>query len=298
MVAKSPFEKVRDRLHKLGIKADKPGFLAEPNFLAEESIDPKFLFNYGRFIAWQPYGTAYLERAERIVRIAAEEVQKGLLAEDEQTRLGKCIHAGMALSQILDLHRVWNFMVRGAATVTFPRGSGYAPFHFTLFGSDDQAGKEYGHKWIYAPPFKVVDITLRHQPYEAGAADLLPNIVLAKELHSAQAEPHDLVDSNILKAAKAEGVTAHEFIERHVPDPWRVFMRDVQPGTIKIGDVTLKYIPAGTGGSDGTLENLASYSDGGEKPYQYYLRKIKPLLDEIDYGLSDKANPRASEAIE
>jgi hypothetical protein len=58
-------------------------------------------------------------------------------------------------------------------------------------------------------------------------------------------------------------------------------MEDCVPGKVRVGDVTLKYIPTATGGSDGTLEQLASYSEDGERPYDYYVRKIKPLLDVV-----------------
>ena len=139
-MARTQFEKLREKLQKRGIKADRPGFLDEPNFLAAEKEDPSFLYNYGRFVAWRPYDPAYLLRAERIVRIAAEGVRASLLEEDKRNSHGKCIHACMALSQILDLHGVWNFVVGGAVCITFPRDSGFEPFRFTLVGTWPQVG--------------------------------------------------------------------------------------------------------------------------------------------------------------
>ena len=281
-MARTQFEKLREKLQKRGIKADRPGFLDEPNFLAAEKEDPSFLYNYGRFVAWRPYDPAYLLRAERIVRIAAEGVRASLLEEDKRNSHGKCIHACMALSQILDLHGVWNFVVGGAVCITFPRDSGFEPFRFTLVGTDNRPGKEYGHKWVYAPPFRIVDVTLNLQNYERGFVGMLPDMVMAKELEKAKVEPYDLVCDTILRAAKMRCVKAREVIERLIPSHQMKFIDECVPGAVKEGGVAVKYIPTSTGGSDGTLQQLASYSKVGEKPYEYYLRKIKPLLDMVE----------------
>jgi hypothetical protein len=69
---KQGFELVAKTLRDAGIKTNRPGFYDDPKYVAIEKRLPEFLFEYGRFVCWRDYDQPYLDRAEKIIRIAAE----------------------------------------------------------------------------------------------------------------------------------------------------------------------------------------------------------------------------------
>jgi hypothetical protein len=120
--------------------------------VAIEQKDSSFLDEYARFVHRKPCDVAYLQRAEQIINIVAAELYRGLVIEG---RLGGCIDTSMTMGRILDLYGVWNYVVRGSLRITFPAGSGHDPFCFWPIDENDGSGREYGHKWLVAPPFSV-----------------------------------------------------------------------------------------------------------------------------------------------
>src|SRR5207249_4344275 len=106
-------------------------------FVSIEQKDPNFLDEYARFVHWGQFDEVYLERAEKIITIVADELYRGLILEG---RLGGCIDTSMTMGRILDLYGVWNYVVRGSLRMTFPVASGHAPFCFWPIDVDDGSG--------------------------------------------------------------------------------------------------------------------------------------------------------------
>jgi hypothetical protein len=274
-------EKLRALLaefQRLQIPTEKPGFFDHPNFLAREQGEPEFLESYARFVRLRAYDLAYLERSRKIILVAAHGLHAGLL---EENRLGGCIDTSMTLARILDLHGIWNFVVRGSLKITFPPEANRKPFWFWPLDVPDGSGKQYGHKWVYAPPFEVVDVTLKLQDYDNGIVEFLPDTMFAETVDYAAANLEDLVSPKYLAIGIAEGFDPEDGINGVYPH-YKEIAPHFPACVIREGSVSLKYIPTGVGVSDGPLEKIRSFSVKGKPAIDFYRDNIKPQIEAID----------------
>lgn len=216
------FGALEKRLADAGIPTTKAGFFDHPAFVAVERRDGSFLEQYARFVHWRQYDEAYLERAVRIIGIVSSELRRGLVLEG---RFGGCIDTSMTMGRILDLYGVWNYVVRGGLRITFPAASGHAPFRFVPVEINDGSGKEFGHKWLFAPPFEIIDVTLKLQDYERPFHSLLPDSVLAKSPPTCDVEPADVLSGVVLREVLRRGGTAEGALRHYCP-AYRGFEKD------------------------------------------------------------------------
>lgn len=260
----------------LGIPTENPGFYDHPNYLAIEKDDPSFLFQHGRFVHWRQYDTAYLERAESAVRIVAEEVHRGLKVQDLH---GACIVTCMILQRILDRHGVWSAIVKGAFRASTADGK-------TVLGiwpveAEPDQGRENGHQWIYAPPYRVVDLTLNLQGRKPAITNLLPQTVLSMDAAATRnIRDEELINSDMLAWMAKTQHTNKEAISRTLPHYKRAISPDFGAYLVKHNDITLKYITVGFGGSDGDIEEL-NCTLAGKFAYDFYASEIRPKVDAL-----------------
>lgn len=272
------FERVSKLLADAAIPTEKPGFDIHPNYLTAERGNPAFLFNYGRFVHWQGYDSAYLARAEHSIRIAAEEVHRGLRIQNLH---GACIVSSMILQRILDRHGVWSCMVKGALHATNADGSRF--FGIYPIDRDAPAGKENGHVWLYAPPFQVVDVTLNLQEEDASITSHLPNTVLAKDAEfDRRVSIEELFHPKLLKFMDDRGYTAPFVLRKNLPEYEPEIAKDFGAYVVLHGDVTLRYITARFSGADDVLEKVNGYAVNGKSAFEFYKTEIKPKLDALE----------------
>ncbi len=270
------YHKLEKQFSEAGIPTDGPGFFDHPRFLAKEEIDPNFLDEYARFVHWRRYDDTYLERAERGIRIAAGELHRGLILEG---RLGGCIDASMTLARILDLHGIWNYVVRGALCIDFPPRSGYERFCFWPIDENDGTGREYGHKWVYAPPLCIVDVTIRLQDYPQPFQRLLPEAVFERYPTVTEGQPDDILCPGAIRWTASVGLTSKQALAHMLPKFVESFAPDFSAYLVKTPDgLQLKYVPVGIGGSDAPLERIRSFSVKGRTALEFYESDIKPKL--------------------
>jgi len=272
----SKFAAVKSKLEKTGIATFSPGFCDDPAFLNAEKADPTFLDEYARYVHWQPYTAEYLARSESIIRIVAEEMRRGLVLEN---RLGGCIDTSMTMARILEKHGVWSYVVRGALRISFPSVAKKKDFCFWPVDIDDGSDREFGHKWLNAPPFDVVDVTLKLQEYEDNTASFLPDEVIAKGLETVKVSPQDILCPFALDDGKRKGMKPRQTLKHHVPKFVTSFGQDFPAYLYKQGQLRLKYVPVGIGGADGQLEQIRSFKVNGKFAYAFYESEIKPKLE-------------------
>ena len=80
-------------------------------------------------------------------------------------RLCACVDISEILFQLLEQEKIWSCCIKGSLTITFPRKAG---IDTTYFWSVDHGNFVAGHAWLSAPPYKVVDISVRQQPYRGN----------------------------------------------------------------------------------------------------------------------------------
>jgi len=153
------------------------------------------------------------------------------------------------------------------------------PFCFWPVDVDDGSGREFGHKWVYAPPFSVIDLTLRLQQYKDNTPDFLPDMVLAKNPAGTGGNPEDILCPSAIAMAARRGHDPKQALAAMVPRYVKSFAPDFPAYLVKEDKVKLKYVPVGIGASKEPLEENRAYSVNGRSAFEFYQQEIKPKLD-------------------
>lgn len=259
-----------------GIPTDSPGFCDHPKFIEVESRNPDFLNNYAAFVARRPYDTTYLKRARTVVSNAAALLYQAL---QRHGRLGACVDITGILSRILDHEGIWNCPIKGSLTVEFPTESNLDP---TYFWSVDHGAFVAGHAWLFAPPFTVVDVSVRQQPYPSSKALYLPDKILSEDHRSVMVNVEDIVSPS----ARAEMLVYRIPPEQHlqVSVPQLAYMLQVFPAISVPGHrgSRLKYSPVAVGLPDAPLEEMRNMDFDGKTPWELYNEVFRGNLEGND----------------
>lgn len=272
------FESIYADFKAAGIPTDAPGFYDHPSFVAREHINPEYLNNYARFVQLRPYSAEYLQKAEKVIEIVATELHQ-LLIQDG--RLGACIDCSIAFSRMLDKEGIWNYAVKGAVTIDFPASlnTSSLSFHPINLDENNSSGGQYGHKWIYAPPFDVIDITIKQQDYKHGYSHLIPNVILEKGLTPIMPRATDIVSPTIINLYRLQKISPEEIISRHAPH-LKNFFFTFPANLIKRKELQFRYIPCGIMVSDVPFEEITTLKLNGLDAEDIYQLNIKPKLQE------------------
>lgn len=262
-----------DRLNRhfrnLGIDTTEPGFYDHPNFLEQERRDPEFLNLYARFVDTRPTSEEYQRRARDLVPIVSSILHRELVAEG---RLGACIDLSMVLSRILERQGIWNYMVKGSLTISFPT---HLNIPKTYFWSEDRQPVP-GHVWVAAPPFAVVDLTVGQQPYpNPKVARAVPNYVVEDNPQLAAATSEDLFSPELRLMAKQRGIAS---LLADAPLARQEFVKVFPSFTVRRPPATLKYVPYATSASEGALEAIENQRWNGRFGHQLYQQLVLPAL--------------------
>lgn len=268
--------RLQNEFDRKKIPTNQPGFFDHPNFVAEEKMDPAYLDQYARYVLWKKYDDEYLIRARKIIETVAKKLHEGLVREN---RLGACIDTSMTMGRILDLHGIWNFVVRGALRISFPTNSGFNDFCFYPVDIEDGSNRQYGHKWVFAPPFDVIDVTVKLQEYDEPFVPLLPELVLLESAAKVRGNAEDIICPLAIKQAAINGMNPQKALARFLPKYVKDFASDFSAFEAEVGSLKLKYVPIGVGGSDVPLEKINSFVVEGRNAYQFYVDEIRPLIE-------------------
>ncbi|WP_179020754.1 hypothetical protein [Winogradskyella forsetii] len=189
-------ENIFKRFH---IDYKTPGFYDSQEFLFQEQRDHSFLEKYAEYINAQTYSSTYLERASGEIPFIARILNQELVKDG---RLGACIDVSMVLSRILEREGFWNYTTKGSLTITFPKDSGLENKYFWTV---DTGTHSAGHSWVVAPPFTVVDLTLKQQPYSQNEQKLISDYICSTQKTETSIDELDVISPSILLDAKLQG---------------------------------------------------------------------------------------------
>jgi hypothetical protein len=257
-----------------GIPVAAPGFYDHPAFLAEERKHPQFLEQYARYVEVRAYDASYLATARQRVASVARALEAAVTSDG---RLGACVDASGMLGRMLDRVGVWNYVAKASLTVTFPLGSGFEPRYFWSF---DEGNFVAPHAIVVAPPFGIIDITVRQQPYDSGQRELLPPHVLATEFQLDKWTPEDLASADIRAALSLRGVRFDAFLHRQNPSMESV-MKLLPARTVVVNGTSLKYVVVGVGATNEPLEGITGYKPGGRTALQIFEQDVMPRVAEL-----------------
>lgn len=234
-----------------------------------------YLDNYARFVDWQPYTPAYLETAEQVIYVVAAEMQLALQLEG--TRAGYN-ETPFVMSRILEREGIWNYVVSGSLSLAFPPGSGFAPYSFSSLGTKGQSHGERGYKWVCAPPFHVVDITIQAQEHPCPVNHLLPKSVLEKDTQPAPGEAVEMLAPAAIDELRRTGLSLEEGLDRFAPSFRSRFAPDFPAQTFVRGGVSFRYVPTAVITSDASLEQFNGFVTKGRSASQFHAQDIHPRL--------------------
>lgn len=259
-------------LSLLGINTETPGFYDDPIFIKFEKQNPYFLNEYNYFVTDKQYDTNYLSQAKHkintIIKILFDELKK-------TNRKGACIDISTILMKILEKENIWCCQFGGCLTQKFPKKTGIQTNYFYLI--DNSRSFSTPHAWIYAPPYKVIDLSISLQAYTQNEEKYLPPYVVEGTVTAGTITAKDIVNP---KYANLYNATEDDILfgfMQHKPE-MQEFVMKYSPFKIDYKNVSLNYIPVGAGAGSSELENITSINFSGMTPYELYINKIKPLI--------------------
>lgn len=192
-----------------GIDPSMPGVHDTAGFLRAEAQDPKALNQVAHLVEARNYTADELQRAAHKILVAAEAVADRIARDG---RHGLCVVASGVLSRMLDELGVWNYTAKSNLSIHFPRAVSAEPRYFY---SIDENHFVAPHAIVVAPPFTVVDVTVRHQMYDKAAmSQWLPMMVATKEFRPYRVTPTELVSPEVRANLQRHGMTVERYLAR------------------------------------------------------------------------------------
>ena len=266
-------DRLQELFAKLKIDTGSPGFYDDPHFIQQEKADANFLETYARFVELRPYETEYLQRVRCELPLIFETFRREVATAGAD---GACIDASNVLSRMLDREGIWNYGVKGSVTIHFSKTSGIPPLYFWSYDIHPES-RPVGaaHAWIVAPPFRVVDLTIKYQPYERGR-DMLPEGVLAENADLAAADFKDMFSEEYLEQRGlpymfilAAKMSSADVIKALVPRLIE-FQEFFHASSIECPAVRLKYVPIAIGAPAEGLEGITNRRYNGRFGFEIY----------------------------
>lgn len=256
------------------IDPSRPGLHDTPEFLRAEAQDPKALDQVARLVEARSYTADELQQAERKIHVAAEAVAARIARDG---RNGLCVVASGVLSRMLDELGVWNYTAKSNLTIHFPRSVSAEPRYFYAI---DKSYFVAPHSIVVAPPFTVVDITVKHQMYDKDAmAQWLPVMAATKEFRPYYVTPTELVSPEFRAELQRGGMTVENYLalEKSV---MLEFMKQLPSRELALDGGRLGYGLVAVGGYQERLRELhgQSCSINGLTPMEIFEQDVLPKL--------------------
>ena len=253
----SAHERIDASLREVGVDTARFGFYDQPAFLEQEQRDERFLERYAEWVQSRPRAKEYDHRARAVVpRLAT--VLADLFEREDMQR--SCVHASAMMPRILDRLGVWSFGLKGSMVMEVAeedlwRGQ-------AMCDVEDFPGAELGHAWVVAPPFVIVDPTVRLQnPPGDPINAFVPPVVAVEDAALVRPMVDDVVSAQLRDHyAFREGRVDEKLHHRLVPQLAR-FGREFPSREVRFDALALRYVPSGVRISDVVLEEINGASD-------------------------------------
>lgn len=253
----SDHARIDDRMRQLGIDTTRFGFYDQPAFLAAERHDVAFLEQYAQWVQTRPRTADYDARVREIVPRLAEFLADLFEREDMQR---SCVHVSSMMPRILDRLGVWSFGQKGSMIAQVAREDLWRGQ--SICDIPDFPGAELGHSWVVAPPFVIVDGTIRLQnPAGDPMNAFTPPIVAVEDAPLIKPTMDDVVSAEMQAFHQGrEGRLDSQLHHRLLP-LLKTFGSAFPSREVRFGELVLRYVPAGVRISDVGLEEINGAGD-------------------------------------
>jgi len=259
---------------ELGIDTSYPGFYNDHNFLKVETSNHTFLAEYNKYVVNRKYGEKYLENSKTKIDIIIDILYEELLADG---RLGACIDICQTLLKIFERENIWCCAFSGSVTLRFDKSTLLADKFFYYFDAGNYSSP---HQWIYAPPYKIIDISIGLQKYTGNELEFLPKYIAEQDVLTEKISPNDIINPEIIRPGIPLEVVYNKILSER-PDV-SDFIKAFPAFKIQNEMNSVSYFPLGAGASDGELETMNCISFSGKTPAEVYNEKIIPELTMIN----------------
>lgn len=272
---KARFERLNQELTDLGVKTDQFGFCDQREFLAAERRNPALLETYAKWVMLRPREEKYDAHVNRIVPKLAQLVA-AVLEEDELE--GSCEMACSLLTKSLDRLGVWSVGMVGSSTFDVKGKNIWRGLH--TVDHPDFPGARLGHTWVCAPPFIVVDASIKRQRWSGDAIyPYVPSVILDSHGRKTKPTPQDVISAEIrAEMMMARGAIPDGVIYQLEPN-LKSFSKTFPATEIKVDELTARYIPTAANLSDGTLEEINGGGTKGRIGREIWNDVIAPAFD-------------------
>lgn len=257
-----------------GIPAEEIAFYNHAAFRAAEGADPAFLEFYCAWVRARPRQIPYDAHVRSIVPRIAELVANEIVRDGQ---LGVCIDASMMLTKMLEQEGIWCYAAKGALTISAP-DLGHST-HFCMFDDEPAAG----HFWVVAPPFEIIDVSLKNQRWKRGEGRLMPSTIVLETATRIVPRSDDFMSDSVLShARKQHGPLPRDFHFRAVPSlarPAQFF----PSWEVKVGETTLRYACGTAVVSEAqSLYTITSRRWNGRLAGELYDEVVRPALKKTE----------------
>ena len=182
--------------------------------------------------------------------------------------------------RILEQEGFWVSAFKGALRIVPGPQSGLCPTTFYAFDASNPRASA-GHVWLSAPPFHIIDVTIKLQPYMDDISAQIPDYVLVDSADHFPIAIDDVADPSIVRSLSSggwRGDAAFDAVDKNLP-----LIRQLFPGLSVGHEMTvLKYAPTAVTASDGSLQtNRAMKFSGGRFGWEVYQQTIRPMLQQL-----------------
>ena len=254
------------------IPVDSPGFHLLREF--QDAVQPHVQLDiYASFVLSRDYSKEYLDRAEKIIRSICHEVRKKV------RDVGQCANVAVALSGIFDELGIWNYIATGGLTLEYDPITGIdGSTHFPpLMTRKNKATT--GHAWLVAPPFKIIDPTIKMQVYRPDEEPLIPEMVLEKNPPRTSWNILDIAEAEFIEGIlEAGGVPSPRFIEQHCDPGLRMRLDKYGVHQVQGKLMRMKYLCTSPSLPDGALESMGHMIEN--RPVRETYEEIRFLLQQ------------------
>ena len=236
-------------------------------------MDYTYLEKYAEYVLLKSYAPQYFERAKHEIPFIARLLNEELIKDG---RLGACIDISIGLSRILEQEGFWNYIPKGSLTIEFPPQSKLSKKYFWTV---DIGKLKSGHVWVVAPPFSVIDLSIKQQAYPDSARDYLPDFVCSISDKIAIINDSDIISPEAFLEMKREGINSRWM--DYIKPNWDIFKRKFRPIQVDENNLLLKYTTTGICAPDMPIEKVETLKLSGRITIEVYNDIIIPKLKEF-----------------
>lgn len=182
------FIAVKKEYLSLKIDINNVGFYNDPSFIKAEKRNPSLLDKYTTFVDEQTYSEEYLNRARNIIPKLTAFMSTEVAADG---RLGACVDISGHMVKMLEELGIWAYCATGLTSINFKNK--LPAQYFRPFNVDQTVG----HQWIVTPPFAVIDVTLKFQPYANNQEKFIPDFILTETVAGVDFTFEELIEPEI-----------------------------------------------------------------------------------------------------